>query len=219
MLQNINELEWKNKSLQAMFGRIVQVGEVVSVGSGRRVSVKFPALGGTVLSLQMGTRRAMGVNTVHSYSPGEQVWCLLNPVGDVNSGVVLCASYNDADTAWTDSGDIDGVRYPDGTFFTYDQASKTFSLSLLDGSVSVVLTQTGINFKGKATFEDPAEFKQAVTCDSTLDATGNISSKADIGAGGELSDKTGTMSSVRETYNDHDHEYDDGTTEKPNQEM
>lgn len=219
MLQNINELEWSNKNLQAMFGRIIQFGEVVSVSSKRLVSVKFPALGGTVLSLKMGTRRSLGVNTVHSYTVGEQVCCLLNPVGDVNSGVVLCALYNDADTAWTDSGDIDGVRYPDGTFFTYDQASKTFSLSLLDGSVSVVLTQTGITFKGKATFEDPAEFKQAVTCDSTLDAKGNISSEADIGAAGELSDKDGKMSGIREIYNGHDHEYDDGTTEKPNQEM
>lgn len=220
MLQNVNDLEWDNKDIKALLNRMVQAGEVVSVDGGKRhVSVKFPALGGLVCSLQMGTRRALGVNTVHSYSPGEQVWCLFNPTGDANSGVVLCATYNGQDTPWTDSADIDGVRYPDGSFFTYDQGSKAFTLSLLDGSVSVTMTSSGIVFKGKATFEDPAEFKQAVTCDSTLDAKGNISSEADIGAAGELSDKDGSMSGIRETYNDHDHEYDDGTTDKPNQKM
>lgn len=52
-----------------------------------------------------------------------------------------------------------------------------------------------------------------MNCDDTLAAKGAISTED------ELSDKDGSLSSIRETYNDHDHEYDDGTTEKPNQEM
>ncbi|MFV0261380.1 MAG: phage baseplate assembly protein V [Kluyvera sp.] len=214
MLQNVNDLEWDKKDQDARLNRMVQFGEVIEVDPvKRRANVKFPALGGVSLWLKIGVRRALGVSAVHTYSVGEQVVCLMTPVGDVTTGAILCATHNDQDEPWTDSADIEGVKYADGTEFSYDMASKEFNVSLLDGSVSIRMTEAGIVFKGKTTFEDPANFRQAVTCDETLDAKGNISTDA------ELSDKTGTMSSVRETYDDHDHNYDDGTTDKPNQKM
>lgn len=46
-----------------------------------------------------------------------------------------------------------------------------------------------------------------------------VEATQDMKAGGDMSDKKSSMQALRETYNDHDHEYDDGTTGTPNQEM
>lgn len=214
MLQDINEHDWDLKDLAARLERMVQYGEVAEMSTdGTKARVIFPALGGNSLWLKVGVRRAMGASQTTRYQPGEQVTCLMLPVGDVSRGTILCASHNEQDKPWTESPDIEGIRYADGTEFSYDMANKRATLSLLDGAVSVVATPDGWVFKGKVTFEDEAQFNEAVNCDKTLDAKGNISSES------ELADSKGNLSQVRETYDDHDHEYDDGTTGKPNQKM
>lgn len=214
MLQDMNEQEWDMKDLTARLERMVQYGEVVAMSDdGTKASVTFPALGGVTLSLKVGARRALGASQVTRYQPGEQVKCLMVPVGDVSSGTILCATHNAKHAPWTTDPAIEGIKYEDGTEFSYNQDTKAATLSLLDGSVSMVMTPQGIVFRGKVTFEDEAQFNRAVNCDDTLAAKGSISSEAD------LSDKTGSVAQLRETYNDHDHEYDDGTTEKPNQQV
>ncbi|MCY1697153.1 phage baseplate assembly protein V [Lelliottia sp. SL45] len=217
MLQNVNNLEWDTQDLNARLSRMVQFGEVVRVDpKTRRTQVMFPALNGVTLWLQTGVRRALGVSAVHTYTPGEQVICLFHPSGDVTSGAVLMALHNDADAPWTDSADIEGVKYPDGSQFSYDMANRQFDVSLVDGSVAIRMTEAGIVVKGKVIFEDP------VTCNKTLDAVGDISSQANIGAAGELSDKHGSVSEVRDTFNGHDHDENGdggGTTDSPNQKM
>ncbi|MGT3827051.1 phage baseplate assembly protein V [Enterobacter kobei] len=217
MLQNVNNLEWDSQDLNARISRMVQFGEVVQVDpKTRRTQVTFPALNGVTLWLQTGVRRALGVSAVHTYSAGEQVICLFHPSGDVTSGAVLMALHNDADVPWTDSADIEGVKYPDGSQFSYDMEKRQFDVSLGDGSVAIRMTEEGTVFRGRVTFEDP------VTCKQTLEAEGDISSQANIGAAGELSDKDGSVSEVREIFNDHDHNENGdggGTTNPPNQKM
>ncbi|WP_455424789.1 phage baseplate assembly protein V [Dryocola sp. LX212] len=46
-----------------------------------------------------------------------------------------------------------------------------------------------------------------------------VEATKDMKAGGDMIDKTSSMQALRETYNGHDHEYDDGTTKSPNQQM
>lgn len=46
-----------------------------------------------------------------------------------------------------------------------------------------------------------------------------VEATQDMKAGGDMSDKKSSMQTLRDTYNDHDHPYDDGTTDTPNQEM
>lgn len=55
---------------------------------------------------------------------------------------------------------------------------------------------------------------QKITLNSPL-----VEATKDMKAGGDMSDKTSSMQALRDTYNEHDHEYDDGTTDTPNQEM
>jgi phage baseplate assembly protein V len=214
MLQDINEQNWDIKDIAARLERMVQYGEVAEMSTdGTKARVLFPALGGNSLWLKVGVRRALGASQATRYQPGEQVTCLMVPVGDVSRGTILCANHNASDLPWTDSPDIEGIKYADGTEFSYDMENGKATLSLLDGSVAMVATKEGWVFKGKVTFEDEAHFNEAVNCDKTLDAKDSISSQA------ELSDSKGALSQVREQYNDHDHEYDDGTTGKPNQKM
>lgn len=51
---------------------------------------------------------------------------------------------------------------------------------------------------------------------------GDLEVDGNISASGDITDKngiSGSMQRLREIYDDHDHEYDDGTTGKPNQKM
>lgn len=161
MLQDINEQEWDMKDLAARLERMVQFGEVVAMSDdGTKATVTFPALGGVKLSLSVGARRSLGGQFSHRYRPGEQVKCLMVPVGDVSEGTILCATHNAQDTPWTADPAIEGIRYDDGTEFSYNQETKAATLSLLDGSVSMVMTPAGIVFKGKVTYEDEAQFKR-----------------------------------------------------------
>lgn len=113
----------------------------------------------------------------------------LFPDGDRSHGVVLMVS----DRRYR----IKGLRA--GEVAIYDDQGLSFSLTregmVIDGGGKV------ITFKNspKARFEMPVE--------STKDITDNSDS------GGS------TMAHIRTTFNDHNHEYDDGTTNTPNQEM
>lgn len=46
-----------------------------------------------------------------------------------------------------------------------------------------------------------------------------VEATEDMSAGGDMSDKKSSMQAIRDTFNNHDHEYNDGTTGTPNQEM
>lgn len=133
--------------------------------------------------------------------------------GDLRNGVVYPGLHNDDNPSPVSEPGVHTTRYADGTYFTYDINTKAFGISLLDGAVSLTATPDGWVFKGKVIFEDETTHKDAVICEKTLAAKGDISTQA------ELSDSHGSLSGVRETYNEHDHEETDSTTRKPNQLM
>ena len=49
--------------------------------------------------------------------------------------------------------------------------------------------------------------------------TGEYSGRGDVKSGGQVSDSTGTMQSMRDTYDDHTHNETDSVTNGPNQPM
>ncbi|AYN26713.1 hypothetical protein D8682_06750 [Buttiauxella sp. 3AFRM03] len=81
------------------------------------------------------------------------------------------------------------------------------AIELSGGEISLTASPEGWFFKGKVTFED------AVCAKQTIDAEGNIGTRA------ELSDSKGTMAGVREIFNNHDHDETDSVTLPPNQPM
>jgi phage baseplate assembly protein V len=59
------------------------------------------------------------------------------------------------------------------------------------------------------------------TCTGNLKVLKSITATMNVSAGGEVQDGVGTMSSMRSTYNTHDHDENNtnGPTDQPNQEM
>lgn len=162
--------------------------------------------------LRVSMPAAGWVNTAYLPVAGEAVRVQCES-GDLRNGVVYPGLHNDSHPPPVTEPGVHTTRYADGTTVTYDMNGPRFSISLTSGAVALIATEDGWVVKGKVTFEDEATHNKAVTCLETLDATGDISSKA------ELSDKTGSLGSVRETYNDHDHNETDSVTHKPNQSM
>lgn len=214
MLDDINDHEWKLTDIVAKLTRLVQYGEVAEV-DGNRVRVTLPGQNKASSAwLRTGTRRAKGVSQVSRYEPGEQVVCLFPPFGGGRFGVVLCSVHNAKDAPWTEDENVEGVKYADGTTFSYNMATGRVDLSLTDGRVAIHGEPgTGWVISGPCEFQDEVTHKKAVTCESTLSAVGNISTQA------ELSDATGTVSSIRVTYNGHTHNVPDGVSDAPNQSM
>lgn len=133
--------------------------------------------------------------------------------GDLRNGVVYPGLHNDDNPSPVPEPGVHTTLYADGTFVTYNINTGALDISLTDGVVSLTATPEGWVFKGPVTFENKTTHKDAVTCEKTLDAKGNISTQA------ELSDSKGSLGEVRETYNDHDHDETDSVTRKPNQLM
>lgn len=214
MMEDISDQEWQIGDVMAKLIRLVQFGEVAEV-SGNRVRVVLPGQNGATSAwLGTGTRRAKGVSQVSRYEPGEQVVCLFPPYGGGRFGVVLCSLHNLKDVPWTDEESVEGTQYPDGTTFSYDMATGRVDLSLTDGSVAIHGEPgKGWVISGPCEFRDEVTHKKAVTCEATLSAVGNISTQ------GELSDATGTVSSIRVVYNGHTHNVPDGVSDAPNQPM
>lgn len=152
------------------------------------------------------------VNEARLPVEGEAVQVLCES-GDLRNGVVYPGLHNDDNPSPVPEPGVHTTLYADGTFVTYNINTRALDISLAEGAVSLTATPEGWVFKGKVTFEDETTHKDTVTCEKTLDAQGNISTQA------ELSDSQGTLGSVRETYNDHDHDETDNVTRKPNQLM
>lgn len=123
--------------------------------------------------------------------PGAETLAVF-PDGDRSHGVVIVA----ADRRYR----LKGLKGGEVALYT-DEGD---SVVLHRGRVIDIITET-LNISAST----------AVNMDTpNLTVTGNIKSSADI------SDKTGSMSTMRGQHNNHDHpEHDDYTTEKPNQKM
>ena len=135
--------------------------------------------------LQHGVIRGHAASSYDPYETGENVLCILPEGG--RDGVVVCALYS---KAWPQKSEQPGLwrrDMDDGAVIEYDSAASHLKATLPEG--------------GKVTVEAPGGFKFVgdVDIDGKVKASGNIQSDA------EVSDKTGTMQTMRNQYNAHKH--------------
>ncbi|MBF0035868.1 phage baseplate assembly protein V [Citrobacter freundii] len=198
-------------SLQAQVNNVVRSGVISAVQQNPlRVKVVIGELVTDWLRCQMPAAGPVSISYLPSEGEAVQV---TSECGNLKLGVVQLGLHNIDNPPPTTEPGIFKMLFTDGTAITYDMNGTVLEIALPGGKVSAKASPDGWNFKGKAVFEDEVNFKKPVTADETINATGNIGSAA------ELSDKTGTMSEVRQTYNSHTHDETDSTTLQPNQKM
>lgn len=129
------------------FGATLQFGIVVAVdGAKHNVKVNIPALEDMETDwLHMMTAAAGGNQFYSLPDAGELVACILDARGE--SGVVLGAIYNEADTTPTDSTDIWMKRFSNGTVISHDRISGKVTVD----TPGDVLVKAG----GKVTVDAP----------------------------------------------------------------
>ncbi|MBF0035818.1 phage baseplate assembly protein V [Citrobacter freundii] len=198
-------------SLQAQVNNVVRSGVISAVQQNPlRVKVAIGELITDWLRCQMPAAGPVSISYLPSEGEAVQV---TSECGNLKLGVAQLGLHNIDNPPPTTEPGIFKMLFTDGTAITYDMNRTVLEIVLSGGKVSAKASPDGWNFKGKAVFEDEVNFKKPVTADETINATGNIGSAA------ELSDKTGTMSEVRQTYNSHTHDETDSTTHEPNQRM
>lgn len=133
--------------------------------------------------------------------------------GDIRNGVVFAGLITDDQSPAGTSPNQHVTKYSDGAEVTYDSSAHAMTVSTPGGTVTVIAAG-GIKLQG----DTEVDGNLKVTGKSTVD--GDSSVGGNLEATGDITDKggsAGSLQSFREKYNSHDHEYDDGTTEPPNQ--
>lgn len=136
--------------------------------------------------------------------------------GDLRNGVVFPGLITDDQTPAGTTPTEHVTRFSNGARFAYDTASNAAEVSLPGGGTVKIIGDGGITLDG------PVTITKTLTVNETAEIKGDLSSGGNIEATGDITDKDGaggSMQRLREIYDDHDHEYDDGTTGKPNQKM
>ncbi|GCK76551.1 hypothetical protein [Escherichia coli] len=104
------------------------------------------------------------------------------------------------------------VRVDTGTEIRYDRQANALFITLAEGG--------SYKITGRGTLDGPVEITDTLTVQGKTKINADTQVLGNIGASQEITDKTGSMSKIREIYNTHDHPGDSGgTTRKPNQEM
>ncbi|MHA6305711.1 phage baseplate assembly protein V [Hafnia paralvei] len=129
----------------------------------------------------------------------------LFPDGDRSHGVILMVSDRRYRIKGLKSGEV-AIYTDEGDSITLNRGN-TINVTTKNYVVSAenytVNTETyTVNASEKAIFTTPL-----------------VKASQNVKADGDLSDSKSTMQSMRDTYNDHEHKYDDGITEVPNEMM
>lgn len=135
---------------------------------------------------------------------------ILSESGDLRQGTVYPGGITDDQTPASDSPTQHITRFSNGAYFMYDSAANHYEISLPAGGTVKIIGPGGI------------ELDADVVITKTLTVNQNASVGGDLAAKGDITDKDGESGSIqdlRDMYNIHDHEYNDGTTSPPNQKV
>lgn len=150
---------WALSEIDRRVSNMMRIGVIAQVDDqAAKVRVQI----GAILTdwLRWLTHRAGDDVSYWSPSVGEQV-LLLSPNGDLNSGIVLPAIYQDKHNAPAKNRKIKRTVYSDGTTIEYDKENSTLTVDCV-GSVIVKGAQTlTIDFGGDVLIKSPT-----VTIDS-----------------------------------------------------
>ncbi|AXD33618.1 phage baseplate assembly protein V [Salmonella enterica] len=137
---------------------------------------------------------------------------VLSEAGELNNGRVFPGWNTGAVPAPQGSDSEHITRYSDGTEIRYDREAHVLAITLTNGGAYKIV--------GKGTLEGPVEITDTLTVQGKTQINADTSVAGNIGASKEITDKGGSMSRIRETFNSHDHPGDSGgNTNKPNQKM
>ena len=154
-----------------------------------------------------------GANRADSnpYAVGDAV-TVLSEAGELNNGRVF-PGWNTGKLSVPEGTYSEHItRYSDGTEIRYDREAHALTITLTGGGSYKIV--------GKGTLDGPVEVTDTLTVQGKTQINADTIVKGNIGASQEITDKTGSMSGIRQTFNTHDHPGDSGgTTKKPNQKM
>jgi len=158
--------------------RLIRCGIVSSVNpEAGTARVAFEDRGVVSYELSVLQRGTLGVRDYWMPTPGEQVWCLYSPNGDID-GLVLGSVYSDEDPPPVTSAAKRRLEFPDGTYIEYDHEEHLLKL-VLKGSVKTRLTQPirlEINapIKVIATEEFKMVLPKGLTIDGSITLSGGV---------------------------------------------
>lgn len=199
--------------LQRRLANIVRRGVIHSV----RVAEGFPEcrvdLGDIVTTWLPLCQGFAGKNRAdfEPFAVGDAV-TVLSEAGELNNGRVF-PGWNTGAVPVPEGEDSEHItRYSDGTEIRYDRKAHTLTITLADGGTYKIV--------GKGTLDGPVEITDTLTVQGETRINADTKVQGNIGASQEITDRTGSMSRIREIFNNHDHPGDSGgNTNKPNQKM
>ena len=131
-------------------------------------------------------------------SVGEQV-VLLAPYGELSAGWILPGAYSENFAAPDASGAKHVLAYRDGAVVFYDSEAHALSAVLPEGATAALNAPGGITVTGDVTIDGDLAVR------GNASATGDVEADGSVEAGTNVSDRRGSMQSMRTTYNSHVH--------------
>jgi phage baseplate assembly protein V len=194
--------------LQQRLANLVRRGVIHSLQQGKIPKCRVD-LGETVTAWLPLCQGFSGANRsdYNPCAPGDAV-TVLSEAGDLNNGRVF-PGWNTGGQPVPEGNDSEHItRYGDGTEVRYDREAHALTITIASGGTWRI--------KGEGTLDGNVKITQNLTVEGEVSAAGNISSSA------EVADKTGNLSSLRQTFNQHTHQENGdggGTTNPPSQKM
>ncbi|CAM6436364.1 Phage baseplate assembly protein V [Citrobacter sedlakii] len=198
--------------LQRRLANIVRRGVIHSVTHDRIPKCRVD-LGDNITGWLPLCQGFSGMNRADSnpYAVGDAV-TVLSEAGELNNGRVF-PGWNTGGLPVPEGSDSEHItRYGDGTEIRYDRAEHALTITVAENGTYKII--------GKGTLDGPVEITDTLTVQGKTQINADTAVKGNIGASQEITDKTGSMSGIRKTFNSHDHPGDSGgTTKQPNQKM
>lgn len=202
------------RDLQQRLGNIVRRGVITEVKMGSPIMVRVNIGRITTPPLPWcQTQSSARVQVSDPPSEGDAV-TIFSEAGDIRNGRVYPGTNIDAVPLPAGSEEEHVTRYADGTEIRYNQESHALAITLAEGGSYVI--------KGKGTLDGPVTITDSLTVNKNATIEGETHSAGNLSSGVDVSDSKGSMSQVREVFDDHGHQENGdggGTTEPPNQKM
>jgi hypothetical protein len=188
----------------------------------------MPQVGSTIkVELQNGDEHKglystlITAQSAHPWFNTPSRWGFVDPAGnslqiDMSTGAWTWTHQSGDSIAYDGSGNVVRVVKGNDTDQVTGNSTQTIGGGItfnVTGNATINCAAFDLNASGTATYKASAHtFQGPVTTTSTLAAAGSITDETSAG-------NTKTMADMRQIYDIHDHQYDDGTTSPPNQQI
>ena len=119
--------------------------------------------------------------------------------GDLARGEILPGSYTTANAAPSTNPNVFMVQFGDGAVISYDRENHALVATLPDEGTTALTSPGGITLTGNTKIVGTLDVSDNATVKGTTHSVGALSCDSDV------SDSTGNMQAMRDTYNGHKH--------------